>query len=76
MSMTRESFFECSCGSEGQRRTAQVRAWTASGARRLFLDLLAAEGIRDPGKVTVTQVRYSHAPLGFAVARAGHGSQP
>ncbi len=76
MSMMRESFFDCAWVSDGQKRTAQVRAWTASGARRVFLDMLAAEGIQDPGRVSVTEVRYQQAPVGFAVARAGHGSRP
>ncbi len=57
MAMTREKFFECTFHSEVHHETALMRAWTAADAKRAFLDLLAEEGIREAGAVSVTPVR-------------------
>ncbi len=56
MSTTRESCFECSYVSDVDRRTALVRAWSAADAERAFRDVLAEEGVREPGDIVVTGI--------------------
>jgi hypothetical protein len=56
MSTRRESFFECTHASRGGVRVAIVRAWDAADAAESFRDLLAAEGIRARGKLSVRPV--------------------
>jgi hypothetical protein len=53
MSVRRESFFECRHESRGGVRLAILRAWDAAGAAESFRDLLATQGIRGRGKVSV-----------------------
>ncbi len=73
MATTREQFFECSFQSEEHRRAVHVRAWTAADAKRMFLDLLAEDGIQEPGKVSVTPVR-PMAPLVLGIQALPHAS--
>jgi hypothetical protein len=56
MSVRRESFFECRHASRGVVRVAILRAWGAPDAQESFRDLLAAEGIRPRGKISVRPV--------------------
>ncbi len=75
MAMTREQFFECSFRSGQEQRTAHVRAWTAADARRMFADMLAADGIQVTGKVTVVPMRYQQrTPLAMVIPQLRHAS--
>ncbi len=57
MSQSREAFFECSYTMGEERRTAHVRAWTASEAEKLFREELAAEGVPARGPIVVAPER-------------------
>ncbi len=75
----REQFFECAFRSGQEQRTAVVRAWTATDARRMFLDLLAEEGIdADGGAVSVTPARLrDRVPVGItATSNVRHAPRP
>jgi len=54
---SRETFFECSSTVEGECRTGVVRAWNAEEARAAFREMLAVEGVTEPGAVIVRRPR-------------------
>jgi hypothetical protein len=56
MTGSREVFFECSSALEGELRTALVSAWDPQQAEVMFRDMLAAEGVNDPGEIVVTRL--------------------
>jgi hypothetical protein len=62
MTESREDFFECSSVLEDEPRTALVCAWDVEQAEVIFREMLAAQGVGDPGEVVVTRL-----------ASAGHG---
>ena len=75
MTMRREQFFVCSFTSEQHHRSAHLRAWTAGDAKRSFLDMLASDGIDEPGSVTVApSSRLPVAPPELAMLE--HASHP
>jgi hypothetical protein len=53
MHTTREGVYECTYASAGKHRTAHVRAWDAREAGELFADELRADGIAEPGSISV-----------------------
>lgn len=53
MSPSREAVFECTYASPRGQRIAHVRAWDAGEAADLFAHELAADGITDPGSISV-----------------------
>jgi hypothetical protein len=54
---TRELLFVCEFESRCERRIGHVRAWDAREAQELFLAELRADGVTEPGDVTVAPVR-------------------
>ncbi len=68
MAMTREKFFECTFKSDLHQQTTHIRAWTAADAKRMFLELLADDGIEEPGKVAVNPVHTQAPALSAAIA--------
>jgi hypothetical protein len=53
MSTSREGVYECTFASGGRQRTAHVRAWDAREATELFADELRADGVEEPGSISV-----------------------
>ncbi|HVI94564.1 MAG TPA: hypothetical protein VM753_11195 [Anaeromyxobacter sp.] len=56
MTESREAFFECSSKLEGELTTALVSAWDPEQAENMFREMLAAQGVSDPGEIVVTRL--------------------
>ncbi len=56
MTESREVFFECSFAVEGEPRTTLLSAWNPEQAEAMLRDMLAAQGVSDPGEIVVTRL--------------------
>ncbi len=57
MTAKREQCFECILWANGMERATHLGAWTPEAAEDEFRDLLASQGILQPGTILVRDVR-------------------